>query len=38
MVETEKGMYGTKEELGEAEDYFPFILIPLGVGIQSNYD
>ena len=22
-------MYGSKEEIGEAEDYFPFILIPI---------
>jgi hypothetical protein len=29
-LEEEKDMYGTKEDLGEQEDYFPFILIPLG--------
>ena len=32
----DKGMYGTKEEIGEAEDYFPFIMIPFGVAIQNN--
>jgi V-type H+-transporting ATPase subunit C len=38
LLETEKGMYGTKEEIGELEDYFPYILIPFGITIQSNYD
>jgi len=31
--DAEKGMYGTKEEIGESEDYFPFILTPMGVTI-----
>lgn len=38
MIDTEKGMYGTKEEIGETEDYFPYILIPLGIPIVSDYD
>jgi len=29
-------MYGTKEEIGEAEDYFPFVLIPLGIGDEKK--
>ena len=27
----EEGWYGTKEELKESEDFYPFILIKLGV-------
>eukprot|EP00831_Metopus_contortus_P006434 TRINITY_DN1245_c0_g1_i1.p1 TRINITY_DN1245_c0_g1~~TRINITY_DN1245_c0_g1_i1.p1 ORF type:complete len:385 (-),score=55.46 TRINITY_DN1245_c0_g1_i1:42-1196(-) len=31
----EKGVYGYKDEIGESEDYFPFILISMGLTIPT---
>lgn len=27
----EKGLYGTKEELEDAEDFYPFIYVPINI-------
>jgi hypothetical protein len=34
-IAQERTMYGSKEELGETEDYYPFIIIPLGVTVPA---
>ena len=33
----DEGWYGTKEELKESEDFYPFILIKLGVPSNIQY-
>ena len=32
------GVYGTKEELDDAEDFFPFIYVPVNIHWESRFN